>query len=113
MPNIDPVARFWIGVVITVAIGISQGSVQLAHAIPDAWIPYVNAWSGILAFVGSAILTALNGAASTTSSRLASAQSVPLPQKLDALVANNPEVKSVVTTSAIADATTSDKVVSK
>lgn len=113
MPVIDPVARFWIGVAITIAVGISQGALNLAHAIPSAWIPYVDAWAGIIAFVGSAILTALNGAASTTTSRLASAASVPLPQKLDALVANHPEIKSVVTTAEVANATTSEKVVTK
>ena len=73
MPNIDPTTRFWIGIVITIAVGISQGALNLAHAIPIDWIPYVNAWSGIIAFVGSAILTTLNGVATTTSSRIASA----------------------------------------
>lgn len=77
MPHIDPIARFWIGVAITAAIGITQGTVSLTHAVPDAWIPYITAWSGIIAFVGSGVLTALNGAASTTSSRLASAASLP------------------------------------
>lgn len=98
MPHVDPAVRFWIGVIITVAIGISQGAVNLSHAIPDAWIPIVNAWSGIIAFVGSAVLTALNGMANTTQSRIASAASLP-------------EVKSIVTTPPVADAAPSDKVV--
>ena len=76
MPNIDPVARFWIGIVITIAIGVSQGTLVLTNAIPADWIPYVTTWCGIIAFVGSSVLTALNGAASTTSSRIASAASV-------------------------------------
>ena len=110
MPNIDPVVRFWIGIAVTVAIAISQGSLHLTNVIPAAWIPYAEGWSALIAFVGSAVLTALNAAATTNSSRLASAAPVPLPQKLDTLVANNPEIKTVVTTAAVADATSSEKV---
>lgn len=76
MPNIDPTVRFWIGFVVTIAIGISQGTLVLTNAVPGDLLPYVTAWAGILAFIGSALLTALNGAASTTSSRIASAASV-------------------------------------
>jgi hypothetical protein len=76
MPHIDPTVRFWIGIVITVAIGISSGSLALKGAVPPEWIPYVTAWAAIIAFIGSALLTALNGAAMTTSSRIASAAAV-------------------------------------
>jgi len=110
MPNIDPVVRFWIGIAVTVAIAISGGTLSLAHVIPVEYIPTATAWCSLLAFVGSAILTALNGFASTNSSRLASVAQVPLDQKLDA-IATIPEVKSIVTTQALAEATTSDKVV--
>jgi len=92
MPHIDPVVRFWIGVAITIAIGISGGAVSLTHAVPDLWIPYVTAWASIIAFTGSAVLTALNGMATSNPSRLASAASIP-------------EVKSIVTSQAMADAT--------
>ena len=84
--QIDPTTRFWIGIVVTIAIAISQGTLVLTHAVPDGWIPYFTAWSGIIAFVGSALLTALNGAASTNASRLASAAAIP-------------EVKTIITTS--------------
>ena len=94
MPYIDPKIRFWFGIAVTIAIAISQGTLALTNAVPADLIPYVTAWCGILAFVGSAILTALNGAATTTQSRLASAASLP-------------EVKSIVTTQAMADATPS------
>ena len=98
MPIVDPVARFWIGVAITFAIAVSNGSVALTHAIPADWIPYATAWCGIISFIGSAILTALNGAATTNQSRLASAAAIP-------------EVKSIVTTQVMAEATPSGKVV--
>ena len=93
MPNIDPVVRFWIGMVVTAAIGISQGTLNLTHAIPPDYIPYVTAWSGIISFVGSAALTALNGAATTTSSRVASAASVEGVKKIEV----TPEVAAVTT----------------
>jgi len=113
MPSVDPVTRFWVGIIVTVAIAISGGTLNLTHAIPQDYIPYVTAWCAIIAFVGSAVLTTLNGLATTNQSRLDSAAAVPLPQKLDALVANNPDVKTVVTTQKVADATTSGKIVSQ
>ena len=59
------------------AIGVSQGALVLTHAIPTDWIPIVTAWCGIIAFVGSSVLTALNGMATTAQSRIASAAAVP------------------------------------
>lgn len=98
MPHFDPATRFWIGIIVTVAIGVSGGALNLTHAIPSDWIAAVTAWCSIIAFVGSAITTSLSGLGMTTQSRLASAAAVP-------------EVKSIVTTQAIAEATPSDKVV--
>lgn len=92
MPNIDPVVRFWIGVLVTAAIGVTQGTLVLTGAIPAEWIKPVTAWCGIIAFFGSAILTALNGAASTTSSRVASAASVVGVKRIDV----TPEVAAQV-----------------
>jgi hypothetical protein len=76
MPNFDPTTRFWIGILVTIAIGVSGGTLNLTHAVPGEWIPIATAWCGVIAFIGSAILTALNGLATTTSSRIASAASV-------------------------------------
>lgn len=100
MPHVDPKIRFWFGIAVTIAIAVSQGTLVLTNAVPNDWIPYVTAWCGITAFIGSAVLTALNGAATTVSSRIASAAAVP-------------EVSKIVTTSAaIADAG-GDKVTTK
>ncbi len=98
MPTIDPTVRFWIGIVITLAIGVSQGTVSLTNAVPSGAIPLVTAWAGIFAFVGSAFLTALNGVATTAKSRLASAVAVP-------------EVTKIETTSALQANSGGDKVV--
>ncbi len=98
--TIDPWLRFLISIAVTLAIGITQGAVSLTNAIPDVWIKPVVAWCGILAFVGSAANTAISGLGLTSQSRIAAAASLP-------------EVKTIVTTPAIADATPSDKVISK
>jgi len=98
MPHIDPTVRFWIGIAVTVAIAVSGGTLNLTNAIPHDYIPYVTAWCAIIAFFGSALLTSLNGMATTTQSRLASAAAIP-------------DVKSIVTTQEIAETTPSDKVV--
>ena len=98
MPHVDPIVRFWIGVAVTIAIGVSSGSLVLTNAIPHDYIPNVTAWCGIISFTGSAVLTALNGMATSDQSRLASAASIP-------------QVKSIVVTQAMAESTPSPKVV--
>lgn len=103
MLTLSPGARFAIGIIITAAIGISAGTVHLTHAIPDAWIPAVVAWSGIIAFVGSAIQTGLQGLGMTTANKVAAA-------------ASDPNVKQIVTTAAVANSAQFapvDKVISK
>jgi hypothetical protein len=76
MGNIDPLIRFWIGITVTVAIGVTQGTLVLSGAIPADWIKPVTAWCGIVAFLGSAFLTTLAGNGATTSSRVSSAASL-------------------------------------
>lgn len=100
MPNIDPVIRFWVGLLVTAAIGVTQGTLVLSGAIPADWVKPVTAWCGIIAFFGSAILTALNGAATTASSRVASAASLPGVKRIDV----SPEVAAQVTESTKEDA---------
>ena len=34
MPHIDPSTRFWIGVIVTVAIGVSSGALVLTNESP-------------------------------------------------------------------------------
>jgi hypothetical protein len=98
MPHVDPTVRFWISVVVTLAIGVSSGTLVLTNAIPADYIKPVTAWCGIIAFIGSAVMSTLSGMGMTTQSRLASA-------------AADPSVKAIVTSAPVADAAPSDKVV--
>lgn len=61
---------------------------------------------------GNAVNSVLVAFGMTNQGRLASASQVPLDQRLDALADSDPRVKSIVTTQSVADAATSDKVVS-
>lgn len=95
MLTLSPLTRFIIGTVITVAIGISQGSVHLNGAIPADWIPAVITWAGIIAFVGSAIQTGLQGLGVTTSNRVAAAAADNSVQQVITTpeIANSPQFK--------------------
>src|SRR5580698_1503755 len=97
--SIDPKWRFAIGLMVTVAIGVSSGALVLTNAIPADWIKPVTAWCGIIAFVGSATQTTISGLGMTSQSRIAAAASLP-------------EVKQIVATPETANAAPSDKVVS-
>ncbi len=66
----NPKFAFWLGVGVTIVIGIGGGVVSLTHAIPDTWIPTVTADCNLLAFVGSAVLTAMHGYSSNQSGPL-------------------------------------------
>ncbi len=57
----NPRIGFVLGILVTIEIAVSSGTLSLTHAVPPAWIPAVTAWSGILAFMGSTVLTFLHG----------------------------------------------------
>jgi hypothetical protein len=76
----DPKFCFWFGIAITVLIGIGSGSVSLTNALPPDWIPYVVAWTKILSFFGSAILTAMHGFSSGSSGPFVSPSAAPAPK---------------------------------
>lgn len=59
--SVDPKISFVLGIITTIALAISTGTVHLTNAIPEAWIPTVVAWNGIIAFIGTAVMTALAG----------------------------------------------------
>jgi len=103
MLTLSPGARFLIGVIITTAIGISTGAVQLAHAIPAPWIPVAVAWCGVIAFVGSAAQTGLQGLGMSNANKVAAAQSLPASDKV-ALAVDSGKVQQIVTTPEIANA---------
>jgi hypothetical protein len=111
MPNIDPKIIFWISIALAIA-GVGSNAAIWGGAIPADYIPMWAQWNKIISTMGQVIMPLLLGQGMTNAGRLASVQSVPLSQKLDSLAANNPEVKSIVTTAALANATDSDKIVS-
>lgn len=113
MPNIDPKVAFYFGILVFVAGVIGNAGVNFfAGALPADVIPPLVKWCAIIGTLGNGVMTYIAGSNMTTAGRLASVQPVPLPQKMDNLIANNPsEVKSIVTTQAIADVTDSDKIV--
>ncbi len=101
IPYVDPSVRFWLGILFSVASAVAGGSLVLKGAFPADWLPYISAWAGIIGFVGNVVLTALNAAAGTTSSRAQSA-------------AADPAVDRVIMKSAgLAEAIPSDKVTSR
>jgi hypothetical protein len=73
----DPKFSFWFGIAVTAVIGIGSGSVSLTNALPPDWIPYVVAWTKILSFFGSAILTAMHGFSSGGSGPFVSGATAP------------------------------------
>lgn len=111
MPNIDPKIIFWISVAIAVA-GVGSNAAIWGGALPADYIPILASWNKIISTMGQVVMPLLLGQGMTNAGRLASVQSVPLSQKLDSLAANNPEIKSIVTTVALANATDSEKIVS-
>lgn len=120
--TIDPFWRFIIGIIVTVAIGISAGTLNLTNAIPHDAIPAVTAWCSIIAFVGSAVTTGISGLGMTNQSRSASAAAIPNTMVVQAstpadmvkvanAVASIPQVDKVTAPALVATAAPSDKVV--
>lgn len=112
MPNIDPKVIFWISVAIAVA-GVGSNAAIWGGAMPADYIPILASWNKIISTMGQVVMPLLLGQGITNAGRLANVQQVPLAQKMDSLIANNPsQVKAILTTPALADATDSEKVVS-
>jgi len=62
MPELNSTSlAFYLGILVTIEQAIGQGSVSLAHVVPETWAPYVQSWCTLLAFVGTTIMTALTG----------------------------------------------------
>jgi hypothetical protein len=49
-----------ISLLVTIELGVVNGTIKLTNAIPDKWVPAVQAWCGILAAIGGGIITALS-----------------------------------------------------
>lgn len=49
-----------IGALVTTEMAIGHGTISLTNAIPDKWVPVVQAWCNILAGIGSIAVTVLS-----------------------------------------------------
>ena len=49
-----------ISFLVAVEMAIGHGTVSLTNAIPESWIPRVQAWCNILAFIGSSMVAGLS-----------------------------------------------------
>ncbi len=96
--TLDPKWRFLISIIVTIAIGVSQGTLVLTNAVPGDWIKPITAWCGILAFIGSSVNTTISAMGMGTQARIQAAASLP-------------EVKQIIAEPPVAAATPSDKVV--
>src|ERR1700722_7264856 len=114
MPNIIPKVAFWFGITVFVCgLIAAAGSRLFGGALPDWIIPPFVKWCLIISTIGNGVMTYIAGQNMTNAGRLASVQQVPLAQKLDSLMANNPtQVKAVLTTPALAAETDSEGIVS-
>jgi len=68
--NSDPKFTFWLGVFVTIAVAVGNGSVHLTDMVPVEWVKPITAWNSFLGFVGTALMTALTGMSSAKSGPL-------------------------------------------
>lgn len=61
MKGFDPKWVFYLGIAVTIETAIGQGSVSLTNVVPASWAPYIVGWCSLLAFIGTAVMTALSG----------------------------------------------------
>ncbi|HVX76456.1 MAG TPA: hypothetical protein VHB49_10025 [Bradyrhizobium sp.] len=66
MNGINPIWLTVLTFLVTVETGIGTKNVSLDHVFAPAWIPWVQGWSGFLAFIGGALATALSTIQSAT-----------------------------------------------
>ena len=60
MNGINPIWLTALTFLVTVETGIGTKNVSLDHVFSPVWIPWVQGWSGFLAFLGGALATALS-----------------------------------------------------
>jgi len=69
--SFDPKFTFWLGIAVTIAIGVTNGTVHLTDIVPPEYVKPATAWMGLLAFVGSTVTTAMAGMSSSKAGPLA------------------------------------------
>ncbi len=83
----NPKIGFYLGILVTIEIAVAGGTLGLTNAVPQDWIPHIVSWAGILAFIGSTILTFLHGYSSGQVGPLVSAPTPPAAKAAIALLA--------------------------
>ena len=68
--SIDPRISFWLGLITTIALALSNGSVW-SDLIPVAWVPAIKGWNALIGLLGTAVLTFLHGYSSDKGGPLA------------------------------------------
>ena len=62
--QVDPKYTFWLGVFVTIALAVGNGTVHLTDMVPLAWIKPIVAWNAFLGFIGATAMTAMTGMSS-------------------------------------------------
>lgn len=71
MNGIDAKWVFYLGLIVTIETAIGNGTVSLTNVVPLEWAPYIKAWCDLLAFIGTALMTAMSGYSSASKGPLA------------------------------------------
>lgn len=66
MRGINPIWPAALSALVALELAVGHGTIQLTNAVPPAWIPIVQAWCNILAFVGTTISGILSAYSSAT-----------------------------------------------
>lgn len=75
--KISPTFTFWITFITAVAQGVTSGFVHLSGLVPDAMLPKVTGWMGVVVFVNMLFLSMCSGYSSPKVGPLAPAPTIP------------------------------------
>jgi hypothetical protein len=67
---VSPTFSFWLGVFVSIFVGVGSGTVHLTNMVPADWIPVITAWMNFLGFAGTVTMTALAGLSSRSAGPL-------------------------------------------
>lgn len=109
--NIDPKISFYLGLTVSIALALANGTVLLKGALPDTAIPYVISWASIIGNIGTIIMTAIAGGNMTRAGRLASFETLPIQDRAPNLAADPQVVSVVLKDQALATSMPSTKVI--
>jgi hypothetical protein len=109
--NIDPKVLFWLGLIVSVALAIANGTIAFKGAVPDSIIPYLTTWCAIVGNIGTIVMTAIAGSNMTKSSRLAAVEQVPLADRAQHIVDDKDVQTLVLKNQGLADSIPSTRVI--